>query len=172
MDYRTSRQFRLDKDLYASQGTRLANYLIDYVCQILLMFALVVVLTMISVIIGNDSILARIENMNQIEEYGAAVVIILIYYNVFEIFFSRTIGKFITKTIVVNINGEKPDSQEILVRSLCRLIPFDGFSFLGAPNKGWHDSISKTYVVKKELLEKKKELFYSLDEIGNNTNEL
>lgn len=172
MDYRTSRQFRLDKDLYASQGTRLANYLIDYVCQILLMFALVVVLTMISVIIGNDSILARIEEMNQIEEYGVAVVIVLIYYNVFEIFFSRTIGKFITKTIVVNINGEKPDSQEILVRSLCRLIPFDGFSFLGAPNKGWHDSISKTYVVKKELLEKKKELFYSLDEIGNNTNEL
>ncbi|MEZ0005403.1 putative RDD family membrane protein YckC [Flavobacterium sp. 28YEA47A] len=172
MDYRTSRQFRLDKDLYASQGTRLANYLIDYVCQIALMFALVVVLTMISVIIGNDSILARIENMNKIEEYGAAVVIILIYYNVFEIFFSRTIGKFITKTIVVDINGEKPDSQEILIRSLCRLIPFDGFSFLGAPNKGWHDSISKTYVVKKELLEKKKELFYSLDEIGNNTNEL
>ncbi|MBC8643239.1 RDD family protein [Flavobacterium lindanitolerans] len=86
--------------------------------------------------------------------------------------FSRTIGKFITKTVVVNINGEKPDTQEILVRSLCRLIPFETFSFLGAPNKGWHDSISKTYVVNKELLEKKKELFYSVDEIGNNTNEL
>lgn len=172
MDYRTSRQFRLDKDLYASQGTRLANYLIDYVCQIVLMFAFMVVLTVIAIIFGNDDILTRIENMNKIEEYGVAVVIILIYYNVFEIFFSRTIGKFITKTIVVDINGEKPDSQEILIRSLCRLIPFDGFSFLGAPNKGWHDSISKTYVVKKELLEKKKELFYSLDEIGNNTNEL
>lgn len=172
MDNRTLRQFKLDKDLYASQGVRLANYLIDYVCQIVLMFALVVVLTMISVIVGNDSILAFIENMNGIEEYALAAVIILIYYNVFEIFFSRTIGKFITKTIVVNINGEKPDNQEILVRSLCRLIPFDGFSFLGAPNKGWHDSISKTYVVKKELLEKKKELFYSLDEIGNNTDEL
>lgn len=172
MDYRTSRQFRLDKDLYASHGTRLANYLIDYVCQLVLLLAFMIAFTVVALIFGNDDILTRIENMNKIEEYGLAIVMILVYYNVFEIFFSRTIGKFITKTIVVNINGEKPDSQEILVRSLCRLIPFDGFSFLGPSARGWHDTISKTYVVKKELLEKKKELFYSLDEIGNNTNEL
>ncbi len=172
MDYTTSRQFRLDKDLNVSLGTRLANYLIDYVCVIVLIYAILFALMMLSVIIGSKELLDRIVSMNKIEEYTLAIVSILIYYNVFEIFFSRTIGKFITKTIVVNINGEKPDSQEILVRSLCRLIPLDGFSFLGAPNKGWHDSISKTYVVKKELLEKKKELFYSLDEIGNNTNEL
>lgn len=172
MDYKTSRQFTLDKDLYASQGTRLANYIIDYVCQLVLLFGFVIVLTIISLFTANENILARIESMNRIEEYALGAVTALIYYNVFEIFFSRTIGKFITKTIVVDIHGEKPDSQEILVRSLCRLIPFEGFSFLGAPNKGWHDSISKTYVVKKELLEKKKELFYSLDEIGNNTNEL
>ena len=68
---------------------------------------------------------------------------------------------------MVDINGEKPGTQEILIRSLCRLIPFDAFSFLGAPDKGWHDSISKTYVVKKTLLEDKKKQFYSLDEIGN-----
>lgn len=172
MDYRTSRQFTLDNDLYASQGTRLANYVIDYVCQLVLLFGLVIVLTIIALITGNDGILARIESMNMIEEYALGAVTALIYYNIFEIFFSRTIGKFITKTVVVDIYGEKPDSQEILVRSLCRLIPFDAFSFLGAPNKGWHDSISKTYVVNKGLLEKKKELFYSLDEIGNNTNEL
>lgn len=172
MDYRTSRQFRLDKDLNVSLGTRFANYLIDYVCVIVLIYAIVFALAMLSVIVGSEELLARIASMNKIEEYTLAIVSILIYYNVLEIFFSRTIGKFITKTVVVNINGEKPDSQEILIRSLCRLIPFEIFSFLGAPNKGWHDSISKTYVVKKELLEKKKELFYSLDEIGNNTNEL
>lgn len=172
MDYRTSRQFMLDSDLYVSQGTRLANYVIDYVCQIALLFALVILLTMIGIVTGNDSILVRIQSMNRIEEYAVGAVITLIYYNIFEIFFSRTIGKFITKTVVVDIYGEKPDTQEILVRSLCRLIPFEAFSFLGARDKGWHDSISKTYVVDKELLEKKKELFYSLDEIGNNTNEL
>ncbi|OJX50136.1 MAG: hypothetical protein BGO88_05460 [Flavobacterium sp. 38-13] len=172
MDNRTSRQFKLDKDLNVSLGTRLANYLIDYVCVIVLMFAILIGLMIFAAIIGSQELLDRIGNMNKIEEYGVAIVSILLYYNIFEIFFSRTIGKFITKTVVVNINGEKPDTQEILVRSLCRLIPFETFSFLGAPNKGWHDSISKTYVVNKELLEKKKELFYSVDEIGNNTNEL
>jgi len=172
MDYRTSKQFTLDQDLYASQGTRLANYFIDYVCQIALLFAVVIIVTMVSVIVGSDSILIRIQGMNRLEEYALGAVTALIYYNIFEIFFSRTIGKFITKTVVVDIYGEKPHNQEILVRSLCRLIPFEAFSFLGASGRGWHDSISKTYVVKKELLEKKKELFYSLDEIGNNTNEL
>ncbi len=172
MDYRTSRQFKLDKDLNVSLGARLANYLIDYVCVIVLIYVILIGLMVFAAIIGSQELLDRIQNINKIEEYGLAIVSILLYYNIFEIFFSRTIGKFITKTIVVNINGEKPDTQEILVRSLCRLIPFDNLSFLGTPNKGWHDSISKTYVVKKELLEKKKELFYSLDEIGNNTDEL
>lgn len=167
MEYKNTRQFRLDTDLYATQGQRLANFFIDYICQILLLFALLFAVAIFALLAGNDTIMARIEGMNRIEEYGIGIVILLVYYNVFEIFFARTIGKFITNTVVVDVNGEKPESQEILIRSLCRLIPFDAFSFLGAPDKGWHDSISKTYVVKKTLLEDKKKQFYSLDEIGN-----
>jgi uncharacterized RDD family membrane protein YckC len=169
MEYKNSRQFTLDRDLYATQGQRFANFIVDYICQLLLMFALMFAITIIALMIGDDMIIARLEGLNKIEEYGIAAVIHLLYYNVFEIFFARTMGKFITNTVVVDINGEKPGSQEILIRSLCRLIPFDAFSFLGAPDKGWHDSISKTYVVKKTLLEDKKKQFYSLDEIGNTT---
>lgn len=170
MEYqKSSKQFRLDEDLYATKGQRFANFIIDYICQILLMFALAFAIGIIALIIGDDTIITRIEGMNRIEEYGIGIVVLLLYYNIFEIFFARTIGKFITNTVVVDIDGEKPSSQEILIRSLCRLIPFDAFSFLGAPDKGWHDSISKTYVVKKELLENKKKQFYSLDEIGNTT---
>jgi hypothetical protein len=67
---------------------------------------------------------------------------------------------------VVDENGNKPEYQTIMIRSLCRLIPFDALSFLGATSRGWHDSISRTYVVQKNLLEEKKELFNSFEEIG------
>jgi uncharacterized RDD family membrane protein YckC len=90
----------------------------------------------------------------------------VLYYSITESLFSRTIGKLITKTIVVDINGEKPASGIIIKRSFCRLIPFNHFSFLGGNTRGWHDSISNTYVVNKELFEAKKKQFYELDEIG------
>jgi uncharacterized RDD family membrane protein YckC len=79
--------------------------------------------------------------------------------------FARTVGKFITQTIVVDEHGEKPHHETILIRSLCRLIPFNPFSvlFLG---RGWHDSISKTYVVNKKALDEKKRLFDALEQNG------
>jgi uncharacterized RDD family membrane protein YckC len=77
------------------------------------------------------------------------------------------VGKWITQTIVVDENGEKPNSETILVRSLCRLIPFNAISFLGISGRGWHDTISKTYVVNKKLLDEKKRLFYALEQNVN-----
>ena len=68
----------------------------------------------------------------------------------------RTIGKLITRTKVVMENGEKPSSEAIIIRSLCRMIPFDAFSFLGDPSRGWHDTISKTYVVDVQKFEDQK----------------
>lgn len=61
-------------------------------------------------------------------------------------------------------NGEKPSFSVIFKRTLCRLIPFDGFSFLGS--RGWHDSISDTYVVEKKSLEESVKMFHDLKLIG------
>ncbi|WP_349663302.1 RDD family protein [Cellulophaga lytica] len=47
-----------------------------------------------------------------------------------EIKFQKTIGKFVTKTKVVKMNGEKPTDGDIMTRTFCRLIPFDRLSFL------------------------------------------
>jgi uncharacterized RDD family membrane protein YckC len=35
------------------------------------------------------------------------------------------------------------------------MIPFNALSFLGIIPRGWHDSISKTYVVRTNLLEER-----------------
>ena len=88
-----------------------------------------------------------------------------------ESIFSKSIGKFITRTMVVFEDGSKPDSGTILRRTLCRIIPFDNLSFLGTPSRGWHDSITNTYVVRKDDFERSKELFYAFEEIGINQDE-
>lgn len=68
------------------------------------------------------------------------------YYTFMESKFQKTIGKFITKTKVVTLNGSRPTSADITRRTLCRLIPFDRISFLFTPN-GFHDKLSDTRVI-------------------------
>jgi uncharacterized RDD family membrane protein YckC/type II secretory pathway pseudopilin PulG len=77
-----------------------------------------------------------------------AVVVYLGYYLIFESIWQRTPGKWITKTKVVDREGNKPSFLRIVGRSLARFIPFEAFSFLvSSYPMGWHDSLSKTLVV-------------------------
>lgn len=69
------------------------------------------------------------------------------YYWGMEALTGKTVGKFITRTRVVKLDGSRPSGVNILGRTLCRIIPFEAFSFLGTPGKGWHDSIPKIYVI-------------------------
>lgn len=67
----------------------------------------------------------------------------------------KTIGKKLLRMSVTNDKGESTSMQKIGLRTLCRFIPFDIFSFLWGGN--WHDNISGTYVVSDNKLEKFKE---------------
>jgi uncharacterized RDD family membrane protein YckC len=71
------------------------------------------------------------------------------YYTFMETKYQKTIGKFMTKTKVVNKNGSKPEVGDIVRRTFYRLIPFDRISFLFAPN-GFHDRLSNTTIIKDE----------------------
>ena len=70
-----------------------------------------------------------------------------IYFVSFEYFLNRTPAKFLTRTIVVNGDGRGPSFVQILGRSAARFIPFDCFTFFGSQTRGWHDSLSNTFVV-------------------------
>lgn len=73
------------------------------------------------------------------------ISIFFIYYFVLELAFQQTIGKVITKTVVSNVDGSKPDIGDILGRTVLRLIPlFDAYSFLHTTKTGLHDSWSGT----------------------------
>jgi uncharacterized RDD family membrane protein YckC len=69
------------------------------------------------------------------------------YYCLLEGLTGRTIGKWITGTRVVGLEGERATFGGIVVRTLARLIPFEGISFLFSES-GWHDRLSRTRVVR------------------------
>ena len=127
--------------------------------QLILFFIVLVFIVAKAEASGDKSFVTGLPT-NTLAQYTITTCIALFYYNVFEIFSTRTVGKWITQTIVVDHNGEKPNSEMILVRSLCRLIPFNALSIIGFPARTWHDSISKTYVVDKRALDTEKRLFY------------
>ncbi len=77
------------------------------------------------------------------------LICIILYYALSEGLFQATLGKIITKSTIINTDGEKIGFGRALGRTLCRFIPFEPFSFLFS-ERGWHDSITDTYVVKAE----------------------
>ena len=108
---------------------RLFNFLIDS----LIFFVLV---TLFSVLLNN--VLAQ-EDLKYI-----LIFIYYLYYFIMEWTSGQTVGKMITKTTVVaSDTHKKPTAFSILIRTLCRLIPFDFFSYLFIP-VGIHDRLSKT----------------------------
>lgn len=167
----TQEEFEVTDDLMASKGQRFLNYIIDVVIIYSIIFGLSFVTALIADFFEAKGFLEWLQNLNTLEEYLIYFLIMIPYFTLMESIFSKSIGKFITRTMVVFEDGSKPDSGTILRRTLCRIIPFDNLSFLGTPSRGWHDSITDTYVVRKDDFERKKELFYAFEEIGINQDE-
>ena len=126
-----------DKSIVSST-LRFVNFIIDFISFFVIYF----ILTSMAILIFNID-----TNTNILPIWILMIISFFINYAFLEYKFQKTIGKFITKTKVVNLNGEKPSLNDIMVRTLCRLIPFDRLSFLFAKN-GFHDRISNTRVTK------------------------
>jgi uncharacterized RDD family membrane protein YckC len=156
----------LDENLLASNGQRFLNYILDTIVIIALAFLLSIILAVIALLLGFNGVLIWMGNVSTLEERLIFVSIAILYYVSAEGLFSRSLGKLITGTIVVDENGKKPSFGVIFKRSLCRVIPFDALSFLGSSGRGWHDSMSDTYVVNKKALEEEVKNFYDFNLIG------
>jgi uncharacterized RDD family membrane protein YckC len=59
----------------------------------------------------------------------------------------RTLGKLITGTAAVKDDGTALTFKDVLLRSVCRLIPFEPISILFGGF--WHDTLAHTMVIKK-----------------------
>ncbi|WP_111685609.1 RDD family protein [Winogradskyella tangerina] len=131
-------QEKVDSNVVNS-GIRFVNFLIDFIVWLVLAF-------IVSFVIG---LFIQPTDQGMISLIGYILIFgtFIAYYAIMEIKFQKTVGKFVTKTKVVKMNGEKPTDGDIIARTFCRLIPFDRLSFLFVKN-GIHDFLSKTTVVK------------------------
>lgn len=118
------------EQIQATKTKRFLNYLVD-----------IIIISFISVLFGF--------NLNW--QNLTVIIVLLSYYLLMEGAFRTTIGKLLTNTKVVDIDGTRVDG--IFVRTICRIIPFEPLSFLFGKN-GWHDSISKTTVIDKGMRKK------------------
>lgn len=124
----------------AGKGFRFANFIIDTIINTVIFYGAAVVIAMVWEQQG-------LEFLEDIRGTLLSFFLSFAYYAFFEATTSRTIGKMITGTKVVNEKGEQPALGQVLGRSLCRFIPFEAFSFLGQTGRGWHDSLARTYVI-------------------------
>lgn len=153
----------LDDKLFASNGSRFLNYILDLVAFVIIFFLFCIALGIFIGLIGETN---WISEMGELGWNLIVFTLFILYYTLLEGFFGRSIGKFITGTILVDENGQKPSFGTVFKRSLCRLIPFDAFSFLGSDGRGWHDTISDTYVVNKKALDEEVKTFHEFSLIG------
>lgn len=156
----------LDDKLLASSGARFLNYILDLLF-FFIVFMMIIFFLGILIGLGFTDLGIWMDNLGDFGWNIIAIVISLTYYLVMEGLFARSIAKFITGTVVVDENGHKPDFATIFKRSLCRFIPFDALTFLGG-SRGWHDSLSHTYVVNKKALEEEMRMFQEFNLIGIN----
>lgn len=118
----------------ASGGQRFANLIIDYFTTYVMLFIFGYALHLLNFKVSRDVLKLM------------AFVMLLLYYIILEYFTGKTVGKYITKTKAVTLDGSELSITQSLVRTICRFIPFDQLSFLFCTT-GWHDKLSKTIVI-------------------------
>ncbi|MVM37867.1 RDD family protein [Spirosoma sp. HMF3257] len=125
-----------------SRLKRLANFLLDLVFFYIIVFTIGLIVMLIYPEIGYS-----FEPINPLVDRLIGTLFYSTYYVIFKTWLGKTLGKIITKTKVVNKQGQKPDFSTVLVRNLVRAIPLDAFTFLRENPIGMHDRMSNTMVI-------------------------
>jgi uncharacterized RDD family membrane protein YckC len=134
--------------VYATNGQRFANMLIDSILcwSLYLGVIFVIAFTMATTGSTHDEITSFAENSLLLVAISLSVN--AAYYILVEKFTKgRTLGKLITGTQAVKEDLSAISWKEAFIRTVTRFIPFEPFSALG--NHPWHDRWSKTIVIKK-----------------------
>ena len=148
---------------YVSGWPRFGHYVLDYIFLLVFQFMIGATLGIVAGLTQNmdwfDSpyfdTIVRVFNWLVLNPF---------YYFIFEYAMQSTPGKAILGRVVVDEYGNKPSTKQILYRSLSRMVPFEIFSCLS--EQGWHDTWSKTIVLRKKDLTELK-LLQKVNNIGN-----
>ncbi len=125
----------------ASKEKRLINFVVDY-------FALIIAVSLFYVFLDGLGYSITPSTTGDLKSQLQGSLFYLTYYLLVEgLMEGRSLGKLVTKTRVLTIEGHPPEVMDIIARSFIRIVPFEPFSFLGSSKLGWHDRWSKTLVI-------------------------
>jgi len=144
----------LDQFVYATQGQRFFNWLID---NLLMRFGLSYLTGMLIGAILVEVAPSFLQEIAYSESRMSFSILLLtlfigyfnylIYYTLCEkLFKGYTLGKLITGTRAIRQDGGELTFKNAFLRSLSRLVPFEVFS--GFSTLTWHDSWTDTMVIK------------------------
>ena len=140
---------RVNYNVNAGNWRRFFNHIVDLTMFYIFFVAVMMLFGIFINVTGGD--------VDQLAEYldksPLSYVLSFISATIFYTFMEyltkgRSVGKFLTKTKVVNVDGSLTTLKSFFIRSLCRFIPFEPFSFFSSKGYGWHDDYSGTRVVK------------------------
>jgi uncharacterized RDD family membrane protein YckC len=154
-----NKKFTITDDLLASKGERFLNFIIDLLIIYIIAVCIVATINVIGDVTDSYGVSNWVKSLSLIENLFFGLIILFFYYAFTEMYFSRTFAKYFTKTMVVRVDGSKPNTKNFMIRTVSRLNPIDPFSFLGKSERGLHDTLSATYVVKKHDFVAKMKMF-------------
>lgn len=157
-------KFTIPNYILASKNTRAFHFIVDIIFMKIIIAIIYFVASIVIFDKKLDSVVNWFNSFDRIQNILLWSLQMFVYYLILEIVFARTIAKYFTRTIVVNIDGSKPKAIDVLKRTLLRIIPFEYFTFFRGREPGWHDKYSGTFVVVKSKLESSKKEFLEVPE--------
>lgn len=151
---------------------RFLNYVIDFIFAIFIVIIVLNIYNILKYFLPSSGLEGSTADVDQKITLGERVLIVLMYS--FILFLTelvtkgRSLGKLITGTKVVKIDGSNLTVTDLLKRNFLRAVPFDFLSFIG--NNGWHDNFSDTAVVKKKRYDRDQNIESDLIKLGNKEN--
>ncbi|WP_284460898.1 RDD family protein [Chryseobacterium sp.] len=133
----------------SQKWTRFANFILDRLVITIAFLALGFISSLLYQLANIDFFVNIIYKMSQVNRFVDILITSVIYfmYSFLIEYFTkgRSIGKYITGSKVICIDGTEPTFNDYLIRNISRIVPFDALSFLG--ENGWHDKWSETRVI-------------------------
>lgn len=129
----------------AEAGKRFLNYLIDLIIFYILAIGLGVLLALIAP--------STVEGIADSDGFGlvdriVTLILYALYMSVIEALFKgRSLGKLITGTRAVNLDGSNITTGTAFARGFSRAVPFCAFSAFGSPSNPWQDRWTDTMVI-------------------------
>lgn len=162
------KHLKIIEDHRATKWMRFFDFIIDRVAFYLLIFFIAFLAGIIDGILEIyyfSKFFHRWGELGRLADILLTSIVYFLYMFIIEsVSKGRSLGKLITGSKVIMIDGSTPTVKDYFYRSICRIIPFNALSFLG--ENGWHDSWTETRVINIKNYQAEKQAKSEIDTIG------